>query len=201
MTTDQGRLKYAFGNFENSSYQNDKQISYRNVLFMGDDIVVYPQGGYTECNNLEVFSVSKGVVLSVLKGHNYPISLLCLSDDKQLVATATTDVAVVNGIQEKYIHVWDLDSLSLFSLCQGQGPYVAVTFAGKQREFLFSCSWHSNKIVTWYIGSKSNPCQEGIPVYNIIGHNADVHYILVTPGDKMIVTASQDNSVKVTLSQ
>ena len=197
MTTDQGRLKYAFGHFASFSLSNFPAATFHNVRFVSDDIVVYPKGSLDDSRDLEVFSITKGLALSVLKGHNYSIDLVCLSADGQLVGTATRDLTTINGVTEKFIHVWDLESVSLFSLCRGEGPYTAVTFAGTRREFLFSCSRWSNKVTTWYVGSKSNPCPEGIPLYQVIGHNDCVHYLLVTPGDGMIVTGSLDNTIKV----
>ena len=112
-------------------------------------------------------------------GHKYGVSFIALNDAKTLAASATADTIIVNGVNTKYVYIWDLDKMEQFSVCKGQGPYTSLLFGGSYDEFVLSSGFRDSKIIVWYIGSHSKPCTEALPIYNIIGHSEDIVYMQV----------------------
>lgn len=112
-------------------------------------------------------------------GHVYGVEFIAFNDAKTLAASATADTVVVNGVDTKYVYVWDLEKLMQHSVCKAKGPYSSIAFGGAPDNYVLTNGYNDSKVVVWYIGSRDQPCAEGVPVYNIIGHSKQVIYMQV----------------------
>ena len=135
---------------------------------------------YQTKSKLYLRDVADGLrTIKEFSGHCYGIRFVILNNSKTLAASATADTSIINGVNTKYVYIWDLEKLEQHSVCKGKGPYSMISFAGGYEEYVLSSGWRDSNITVWFIGSRSNPCAEGVPVYNIIGHTQDIVYMRV----------------------
>ena len=138
-----------------------------------------------------------GKTLHEMRGHYYRIGIVVLNARRLLVASATTDDATIDGITGKHVHIWKVETGHLIARCCGTEAYSRVVFCDGHDGYLLTCTAKSAVIKMWHYEVTHKTCNDAVEVYNFIGHTNSIVYLVFTSDNKVLLSGSRDNTVKL----
>ncbi len=193
--SEEGGMKFGMGD-------DNVGALYKCIKITKNNLLLTRGLGYHTKQNLYAYDLKSGEKVYTLTGHAYTISIIALNNDQTLAATATSESVVINGNSEKYAHIWDLEEGKQISVCgkdlEEHGTiFTMLNLCGTDRkEFLLSnCSDGLPIIYMWYFGTRKEPLEFAVPIYELIGHNTTIMYSHMANHDKFLVSGSSDNTV------
>jgi WD40 repeat protein len=131
-----------------------------------------------------IWSVQPSRQLLTLRGHESFVWCVAWSSDSRLVAS---------GENDKNVHVWDAaEGTQVMEPLRGHGGVSSVVLNTKTT-LLFSASWDGT-IIIWDLDIAGRKAKVR---HRLQGHTETVRSISLCPGERLIASGSDDNTVRV----
>jgi WD40 repeat protein len=144
---------------------------------------------------IKIWDLNTNQVIKTLEGHQGSIRALAVSADGHTLVSGSTDGTV---------KVWDLRTFSLQHTLIGHTDLVRTVAISPDGQIVASGSW-DNTIKLWAFSPpkianpENNQNQSNSPVLmgTLTGHKEYINSVAFTPDNLMLISGSDDNTVKV----
>ncbi|MCT7950862.1 serine/threonine protein kinase [Ancylothrix sp. C2] len=133
-------------------------------------------------NNIYIWNVANGDLLSTLSGHFNSINTLAISPDGNILAS---------GSKDQTIKIWDISKnnpMLLRSLTGHTNMVNSVVFSPQGNTLISGSS--DNTIKLWQVST-------GKLIGSLVGHLGGVNVVVLAPDGKTILSGSSDKTIKI----
>lgn len=155
---------------------------------------------FTDTEMIKVIDLMSGDVLHTFQSCQYTSGIVSLHPSQLYVAIGTNRTVLISGDTSKHFHIWNVQTGRIASSSESEntnGPYWDLKLFGRDSIFIAAAKKNESFVSLSYCGSVGDPLESPVLVRRLSGHNQPIRQILITSDELKILTAAEDNTVKI----
>ncbi|KAL3863458.1 hypothetical protein ACJMK2_005212 [Sinanodonta woodiana] len=158
-------------------------------------------------NNILISSYRKTLVVSDLNnkdkkhsfviGDPYNINFLRVHSSEKFLLVGSNEDVIINGNITKFAQIFSMDSGACVSKSSVNGPFADIQIFGSEYINIVVTPLRDKNIYILTAGRAQNLLKEALMIHCLHGHNMDLVQTLISPDEKLLISAAEDNMIKV----
>ncbi|KAK3611249.1 hypothetical protein CHS0354_003878 [Potamilus streckersoni] len=130
-------------------------------------------------------------------GDPYKISFLRVHSSEKFILVGSNEDMIKNGNRTKFAQILSMDSGTCVSRSSVNGPYADIQIFGSEYINVVVTPLRDKNIYVLTAGRVQNILKDALVIHCLQGHNMDLVQVLISPDEKLIISAAEDNMIKV----